>query len=116
MKQRREVDSNARSPRKIGRFHGSVKVPIPTQGPRSRRTSHGRGDRLPSAGSDRRAPHTPTGPNHQKAAGAVDPPQAWWKTRVLTSMLSRGSTSGEAVGSSKAECAVKRAVPSSTES
>ena len=67
--------------------------------------------------SDRRASHTsPTGPKHQTAAAAADPPQALWKTRVLTSMLSRGSTLAGAVGSSKAECAVKRAVPSSAES
>src|SRR5271169_486777 len=67
--------------------------------------------------SDRRASHTsPTGPKHQTAAAAVVPPQALWKTRVLTSMLSRGSTLAGAVGSSKAECAVKRAVPSSAES
>ena len=56
------------------------------------------------------------GNTSQTAAAAVDPPQALWKTRVLTSMLSRGSTLAGAVGSSKAECAVKRAVPSSAES
>ena len=72
--------------------------------------------RFKSPGSDRWVRTSPTGPKHQMVAGAVDPPQALWKTRVLTSMLSRGSTLAGAVGSSKAECAVKRAVPSSAES
>ena len=79
--------------------------------------------RLPNGGlgtannrAEARSHTSPTGPSHQTAAAAVDPPQASWKTRVRTSILSRGSTLAGAVGSSKAECAVKRAVPSSAES
>ena len=43
-------------------------------------------------------------------------PHASKNTRLLSSMLSRGSTSAGVVGSSKAECGAKRALPSSAES
>ena len=47
-------------------------------------------------------------------AGSV--PHSRWNTRLLISMLSRGSTSAGAVGSSKAVCGAKRARPSVRES
>src|SRR5216683_1576608 len=55
------------------------------------------------------------GPARDIAGPEGGPGQALWNTRVLSSMLSRGKTSEGAVGSSKAEWAVKRAVPSSAE-
>jgi hypothetical protein len=82
----REVDSNPRSPVRSGKFHGSVKVPVPIQGPRSRRISHGSGDRLPSAGSDRLAsPITMARTIRTRPAPLIR--LRGWKATVLTSML-----------------------------
>ena len=110
----READSNPRSPIRPRWLSPRCEGSVPPW-TRSRRTPHGpwRSHHRPRC---RTVSPTTIGLEPSESGQRADPLQAWWNARVRTSMLSRVSISGEAVGSSKAECAVKRAVPSSTES